>query len=236
MLSFLYPPVCPLCQKEILEKGQNLCKKCREKDIFLHEPLCFCCGKPLDHKEEEYCQDCRKHPKKFIRNIGLCVDEEPVKSSLSAVKDKNKREYAGFYIEEMKRRRGRQLKSIHPDIIVPVPMHARKRRKRGFNQAEIFAAGIAEITGCPMEPRLVKRVHDTKPQKNLNPEQRKKNLSHAFQGEKEIYHRLGRPGRILIVDDIYTTGATMQGVAQALLRMGAKEIYACCIAVGRGFS
>ena len=143
MLSFLYPPVCPLCQKEILEKGQNLCKKCREKDIFLHEPLCFCCGKPLDHKEEEYCQDCRKHPKKFIRNIGLCVYEEPVKSSLSAVKYKNKREYAGFYIEEMKRRRGRQLKSIRENA-----------GKEGLTRQRSLLLELLRLRGVQWNPGL----------------------------------------------------------------------------------
>lgn len=236
MLSFLYPSICPLCQKEILEKGQDLCEKCRKKDIFLHEPLCCCCGKPLDHDDEEYCQDCRKYPRKFVRNIGLCAYEEPVRSSLSAIKYKNKREYADFYLKEMRRRRARQLKRIHPDVVVPVPMHSRKYRKRGFNQAEIFARGIAEIIGCPMEPRLVKRIHDTKPQKNLNPVQRKKNLSRAFRGEEKIYQKAGFPTRILIVDDIYTTGATAEGVARALLQLGAEEIYVCCIAVGKGFS
>ena len=91
MLSFLYPPVCPLCQKEILEKGQRRCERCRKKDIFIHEPVCYSCGKPLDSDEEEYCRDCREHPKDFIRNIGLCVYQEPVKSSLAAIKYKNRR-------------------------------------------------------------------------------------------------------------------------------------------------
>ena len=236
MLSFLYPPVCPLCQKEILEKGQRRCERCRKKDIFIHEPVCYSCGKPLDSDEEEYCRDCREHPKDFIRNIGLCVYQEPVKSSLAAIKYKNRREYADFYIGEMKRLRGRQLGELHPDVVVPVPMHKSKYRKRGFNQAEIFADGIAEIIGCPSEHKMVKRIHDTKPQKNLDPRQIKRNLSHAFAGVEKIYRKAGSPKRVLIVDDIYTTGATVQGVTKALQRLGVLEVYVCCIAVGRGFS
>lgn len=236
MLSFLFPAVCPLCQTELLDKNEKVCKACAKKDIFLHEPTCYSCGKPLDHAEKEYCADCRKRPKNWVRNIGLCTYEEPVKSSLLSIKYHNKREYIQYYLYETERRKGKWLKQIHPDLVIPVPMYWRKQRKRGFNQAEVLAKGIAKMIGCPSSHKIICRVHDTKPLKTMDPGQRKKNLSHAFIGDSEAYRKAGSPKRVLIVDDIYTTGATMQGVSGALSNLGVKEIYGYCIAVGKGFS
>lgn len=236
MLTFLFPPVCPLCGKNLLEKNQTICKVCSKKKIFVKGPVCYSCGKPLDSTEKEFCQECKKHPKNFHRGIGLCVYQEPVKSSLAAIKYKNKREFAKYYIEETKKRKGRELKKLGVDVVVPVPLHKRKLRKRGFNQAEIFAEGVGKIIGCPVEKNLVKRTIYTRPQKNLNAKERKQNLMRAFSGDFKVYQRVGCPKKILVVDDIYTTGATVQGVTNALLELGVREVYIFCIAVGNGFS
>ncbi len=236
MLSFLFPPVCPLCGKNLLKKDQKICKLCSKKKIFIKEPVCYSCGKPLDSFEEEFCTDCKKHPKNFRRGMGLCIYQEPVKSSLAAIKYKNKREFANYYILETERRKGKELKKLGVDVIVPVPLHKKKRRKRGFNQAEIFAEGIGKIIRCPVEKNLVKRTVYTKPQKKLSSRERKENLRKAFLGDYKAYEKAGCPKKVLVVDDIYTTGATVQGVSDALLSMGVKEIYIFCIAVGKGFS
>lgn len=236
MLSFLFPSVCPLCGKNLLEKGHQICQSCSTKEIFVKEPVCYSCGKPLNSSEKEFCRDCRKYPKNFRRGMGLCVYQEPVKGSLAAIKYKNKREFAEYYIKETGKRKGRQLRELGVDAIVPVPLHKKKQRKRGFNQAEIFAKGIGGIIGCRVEKNLVRRIVYTKPQKKLNKRERKQNLMSAFSGNLKAYKKAGCPKKILVVDDIYTTGATVQGVTNALLFMGVQEVYIFCIAVGTGFS
>lgn len=236
MLSFLFPPVCPLCTKELLDKGERVCKKCSEKQIFIKEPTCYSCGKPMKDHEKEYCLDCRQNPKNFERGLGLCIYQKPVTDSLAAIKYKNERKFADYYLDEIVKRKYKELKNLKVQAVIPVPIHKKKRRKRGFNQAEIFSKGIAKMLDVPMHAKIVERTHDTKPQKQLNPGERQKNLKKAFWGNKKEYQRTGMPKRVLLVDDIYTTGATAQAVTFALKQLGVREVYVFCIAIGKGFS
>ena len=236
MLSFLFPPVCPLCGKTLLKKNRKLCPECEKKNIFIKEPVCYSCGKQLASEETEYCSDCMKHPKNFKRGLGLCIYKEPVIHSLASIKYKNKREFSSYYLSEIRDRKLVQLKNLNLDLVIPVPLHPRKRRKRGFNQAEIFAEGIADMIGCSMENKLVLREKDTKPLKKMDPSQRKKTLLKAFHGNREVYEKTGRPKTVLVVDDIYTTGATSQGVTRSLKELGVRDVYIFCIAIGQGYS
>ena len=157
MLSFLFPPICPLCAKELLDKGEHICKICSKKQIFIKEPTCYSCGKSMKNQEKEYCSDCRQHPKNFERGMGLCIYQKPVTDSLAAIKYKNERKFAQYYLEEIRKRKYRELLRLKADAVIPVPIHKKKRRKRGFNQAEIFAKGIAEMLNQPMYTKIVER-------------------------------------------------------------------------------
>lgn len=236
MLSFLFPPICPLCSKELLDKGEHICKSCQKEEIFIKGATCYSCGKPIKNYEKEYCSDCRQHPKNFERGMGLCIYQKPVTDSLAAIKYKNQRKFAQYYLEEIRKRKYKELQQLKVDVVIPVPIYRKKRRKRGFNQAEIFAKGIAQMLDVPMYTKIVERIHDTKPQKQLNPGERKKNLKKAFCGNYKEYQKAGMPKRVLLVDDIYTTGSTAQTVTAALKQMGVREVYVFCIAVGKGFS
>lgn len=103
MLSFLFPPICPLCAKELLDKGEHICKICSKKQIFIKEPTCYSCGKSMKNQEKEYCSDCRQHPKNFERGMGLCIYQKPVTDSLAAIKYKNERKFAQYYLEEIRK-------------------------------------------------------------------------------------------------------------------------------------
>lgn len=236
MLSFLFPSVCPLCGKTLLEKGERICKSCGETIQFVKEPTCYSCGKPLSNPIKEYCKDCEEHPRNFERGMGLCIYEGPVITSLSAIKYNNKRKFSKFYIEEIRRRKRMELKKLSVDLVVPVPIHWKKKRTRGFNQAELFANGIGQIIGRPVALDLISRIHETKPQKQLNPAQRRRNLKNAFRGNYKVYKKLQYPKKVLVVDDIYTTGATAEAVTSVLKGLGVQEVYIFCVAVGRGFS
>lgn len=236
MLSFLFPKRCALCGKILNTSETFVCNSCNAEDIFLKEPLCFSCGKPLESEEQELCSDCKKHPKIFKKGIGLCSYQGKVKQSLWAIKYKNQKEFIDFFIVETICRKRKLLMNLGVDCIVPVPLHPKKKRQRGFNQAEVFAEGIGKSIKVPVTKKLVKRNVYTKPQKVLNSSERRKNLRNAFVGDKKQYQILGKPKRILVIDDIYTTGATAEGVTKALMNLGALEVYIFCIAIGKGFS
>ena len=120
----------------------------------------------------------------------------------------NKREYAGFYAKEAVR------------IYGPVPMYRWKEKGRGYNQAAVFALALGEKMNLPVEKRMVKRIRNTTPQKELNDVERKINLKKAFQ----LVPNIVKYRKILIVDDIYTTGSTIDAVAEVLLQAGVDEI------------
>lgn len=121
--------------------------------------------------------------------------------------------------------------SIGAEAIVPVPMYRPKQRKRGYNQAEIFAGELAEILGIPLVRDGVRRIKNTRPQKLLSDEERKNNLKKAFQAVEFIV----KYKKILLVDDIYTTGSTVEAVAEELRRCGVEQVFFLTLCTGEGF-
>ena len=117
------------------------------------------------------------------------------------------------------------------DLIIPVPLHKKKLRQRGFNQAEIVAKEIGKLTGIPVDTTFITRKKYTTPQKQFGQSERKKNLAGAFATSRRVVHAKN----ILIIDDIYTTGSTIDSVANVLMKNGAEKTYFLTISIGQGF-
>lgn len=228
-LSFLFPRRCPICHHILKNQESLICPNCYKKVVFVREPACFCCGKPLRKEETEFCSDCRKHPKTFKKGIALCVYNDKVRDSLAAIKYQNQKEYADFYILEIKKRKLKQLKNLRIDLVLPVPLHKRKKRQRGFNQAMLFAEGIGDMLCVPASASVLFRTKYTKPLKSLNPRERLISMEHSFWASDEVKGK-----RVLLVDDIYTTGATAESCTRALKAAGAEDVWVFCVAIGYG--
>ena len=112
--------------------------------------------------------------------------------------------------------------------IVPVPLHPRKKRNRGFNQAAYLAERLSGFCGIPWREDVVRKVRNTRSQKKLNAAKRRQNLKNAYQVTADITGL-----SVLVVDDVYTTGSTMDAMAQCLLEAGAKEVYFLTVCAGR---
>lgn len=227
ILDFLYPPRCPFCDAAVLPKDL-ICPSCAKKVSPVSGPVCFQCGKPLTNERQEFCADCAKKKRRFTQSRALWIYEKEVKESVYRFKYGDRQEYARAYAAELAARSGNWIKGRRIQAIVPVPLHRNRKRKRGYNQAEVLAKELSVLLDIPARPDLLRRVKDTKPQKTLSDAQRKENLKHAFQAKP-----FEAPERILLTDDIYTTGCTLDAAADALLRAGAKKIYACCVSIGR---
>lgn len=232
--EILYPSRCPICGK-VPYGDKDCCPTCYDSITFVKQPYCYSCGKPLEKEETQYCPDCVSHPKSFTRGFALCVYDDITKPSLSSIKYKNKRTYLTFYGAETLRRYGSLLSSYHFDAIFPVPIHPKRMKKRGFNQAALFAHEIASSLQIPVYDTLLLRTHNTAPQKNLTPAQRLKNLQKAFDLHPDYKDRPIPLKRVLLVDDIYTTGATMEAITRLLLSHGVNEVYLFSICIGKGF-
>jgi ComF family protein len=228
LIDLLYPHRCPVCHGIVSSKGQLVCPGCRGKLSYVTEPVCKKCGKEVDDDKEEYCPGCRKRMPGFRRQIALFNYNEAVKSSMMKFKYNNKREYADFYIEELLRLHGRDLQEMRIQAIVPVPVHSSRRRERGYNQSEVLARRLGRRLKIPVYPHALIRTRKTLPQKGLGSAGRLHNLEKAIS-----WGRCARlPGTVLLIDDIYTTGATMEACARALKKAGVREIYCVSICIG----
>lgn len=230
ILDLFYPPRCPFCD-ELLMPGEMLCADCGVMDWNVREPVCKRCGKPLEMEREEYCGDCSRKKHNYRQGKAVFVYRDRVRQSMYRFKYSNRREYAGFYAREAARLYADWVAACGIEVIIPVPMYPGKKRRRGYNQAEVFARELGKELNLPNDSRIVRRLRDTVPQKELNDRQRRKNLKNAFQLSEDVV----KYSQILLVDDIYTTGSTIDAVAEVLLSGGAKNIYYICISIGAGF-
>ena len=230
LIGVLFPPHCPLCD-ELIPAGETACAACRKKVLYIKEPLCKKCGKPLENPRQEYCTDCGRKKHQFDQGKAVFVYQGQIRQSMYRFKYNNKREYAGFYASEAMKLYERWIEDRGIDVIVPVPMYRPKQKGRGYNQAETFAAALAGECGLPVDAGLVRRRRNTTPQKELNDLERKKNLENAFDVTKENLDYKN----VLVVDDIYTTGSTVDAVAKVLKEAGAEKVYFLCISIGEGF-
>lgn len=196
---------------------------------IIEEPRCKKCGKPIRQKEAEFCYDCEREDLCYEQGRSLWLHKMPVSSSIYAFKYKNRRVYGEVYGREMAKTFRKIIRLWEIDVIVPVPLHRKKQKKRGYNQAEILAKEIGFRVGIPVDTTLVKRKKNTVPQKEFTRKERKKNLKNAFEVTGKVEGK-----RVLIIDDIYTTGSTIDSISILLKKAGAEKTYFLTISIGQG--
>ena len=206
------------------------------------------CGRPLVRESAEYCLECQRKKYVLTANLAGSAKNPYYKSNSNIFQGKalfvyggklkqmmyrfkygNRRVYAEFFARKAFEKYGDWIKQKQIDVIVPVPMYQKKKKIRGYNQAEVFAEALARVLDIPVERNLVCRIRDTIPQKGLNDMERKNNLKNAFQIEKSIVQYR----HILVVDDIYTTGSTAEAVAEELIKTGVSRVYMMNICIGK---
>lgn len=218
-------------------KDGIVCRECRDVFVSTGSIVCRKCGKPLYRKTDEYCGDCGKKEHAFSQNFAMWLYDGRMQSSIANFKYHGRREYAGYYAREAGRRFGSRILALSIDAIVPVPLFIKKKKSRGYNQAEVFAKEVGRLLGLRVYPKLILRVKNTRPQKELDDLQRSKNLKDAFiYNEKWIRRQKELPDikRVLLTDDIYTTGSTLDACSRTLMENGICEVYGLTISIGKG--
>ncbi len=226
MTDIFYPRRCPVCHKILIDQKRMICLQCETMLHPIGQPRCYKCGKPVE--KGEYCRDCRKRKHMFEQGRGIFVYDSSMRRSVTRYKYYGCREYGDFYAKAMYRYAKMELREWKPDLIVPVPVHRSKERMRGFNQAAYLAERISRYTGIPADMGLVQKNIKTKSQKKLNALQRRKNLERAFCVTGDV-----RGKDILVIDDVYTTGSTIDAMASCLKKKGAENVYFLTVCIGR---
>ncbi len=225
ILSFFLPRTCFCCGADLKTK-HLLCPSCVEKIESVKGLICERCGMPLK-SGGKYCYNCRgskaaKYKCSFIRSA--LKFNEPTRALIHAFKYEGYVNIAPYFAELMYNTYRKNAVYFEAAFLVPVPIYKRRQRKRGFNQAEVLAKHLSKICSIPVLNALV-RVKNTASQTKLTREQRKENIENAFVLAKGMEDKIKKEA-IILIDDVCTTGATLEECARVLKEAGAREVLA----------
>ncbi len=250
--GLLYPPRCPGCDgllaqdeaayhhpayhygiRAVAKMGATgVCRNCRKRLMATGTQVCLHCGRPVAEERFEYCYDCAKKDlsKGFTQGRSLFLYQSAVPEMMYRFKYSGRQEYAQMFALAALQLQRDWLKNIQAEAVIPVPMYHAKKRQRGYNQAESFSREVARLLGILHMPKALRRIKSTRPMKELDNVQRRKNIAGAFEvpGGRLPYKR------VLLVDDIYTTGATADEAARTLKAAGVQQVYFLSVSIGKG--
>lgn len=227
MLDLLYPPKsrCSVCGSP---SPRIVCERCMSAIEFLEGLTCFHCGKNLSESYGDMvCPDCKTRKFQYDRAFS-CFEYKGVgKELIYSLKYEGKTRISEVIAALMEDRLRNE--SLKIDAIVPVPIHPNKLKARGFNQSLLIAEALGERLGKPVADCL-ERVKETKEQYNLDRSHRFLNIVDAF--SVKLLYNMNKHSSILLVDDIYTTGSTVNECSRVLKKAGVKTIYVITAATG----
>lgn len=229
-MGLLFPPRCVVCVEllELEERKGFLCRSCAAQIPFVPKECCPHCGGETD--TAGFCDACLKS----FAFAGCCAafPYETVRRAIHLLKyngGKRLGEGLGTLMADYLEQYHEEL-LVKTDVVLAVPLHPKKERRRGFNQTQMLCEGLSAQTGLLVKKGALVRKRETVAQSTLDSaEQRRRNLKNAFAVTEDLEGK-----RILLVDDIFTTGATCNECAKELYRAGAREVSVLCLSATKG--
>jgi ComF family protein len=236
VVDWLYPPRCRACAARITGRdAEYFCSRCWTKIQRIGHPLCVLCGRPFPDAagDDHTCGGCITRPPHFVQaRAWACYpreesEEHPLRQAVQKFKYGRKVSLGKPLGRVMARGCREFLAACEADLIIPVPLHPQRLRWRGFNQSALLARQISRIYAVPMDPFLLRRIKETPAQTQLNEEERRRNVRGAF--------ALAAGGAIenksvLLIDDVYTSGATVNECSRTLRKSGAEQVFVLTLA------
>lgn len=229
-LLFLYPPRCRCCDASLdHDDGIRICQACWQKAELIRGDLCSSCGYPISDLNPErrgHCARCPSPPVHFDAARAAAAYDGPIRSLVHALKFRYHRNLAGFlalFLTPIVERLKGEV-----DVLVPVPLHWTRHRWREFNQSHLLAKELRARFGIPLETKLLRRSRRTRPQsRTAGPAAKRRNVRGAFRvRDPERVTGL----RVLLIDDVYTSGSTVNECARMLKKAGAHRIEVVTVA------
>ena len=215
--DILFPCLCLHCEKKIPQG--YLCRECLEKIVFLYPPRCRCCAKPL-FSASNTCKQCSGKIYPYQRFISTTAYQGPMISLIHLFKYKNYDYLAGYLASLMVKYLSKA--SFNPrnyHFVTPVPLHRDKLKIRGYNQAELLAKLLSNYFKISFRDDIIINTNIRPSQTKLSLKKRKKNVKGVFAATEDLNDK-----RIVLIDDIFTTGSTVNACSQALREKGAEAI------------
>ena len=229
LLDWIFPVRCPVCDRIVMPKGALCCEECEGEFVCIKDPRCLQCGRQIQGDGEEYCGDCKATTHVYDAGYAL-YEYSGVRLSIYRFKYGGKVEYVKFYGRDMERCLGSRLRGLCADALIPVPLHKLRQRRRGYNQAEVLADEISMFIGIPVLKDYVVRNVATPPLKEMAEKERQNNLKKAF----KIVRDDVKLKVVIIVDDIYTTGTTIDALAGICKAAHVEKVYYVALSIGVG--
>jgi ComF family protein len=226
LLEFFLPRLCLFCGAGVGEEAaQAICPECEAQIEWVASPLCPCCGVVFAARDggDRLCGICTTEPPPFARARAAAIYDGPVAAAVKRFKFGRRMAYLPLMQSWLQAPPGRELAAA-ADLVAPVPLHPRRLKARGFNQAWLLAQAFSE---APLAREALVRRRHTAPQVGLNPKQRLDNVRGAFAVPDPA---LVKGKKVLLVDDLYTTGATVKECARVLRRAGARRVEVLTVA------
>ena len=217
-IEIVLPPVCAGCGSV----GHQFCDECQATVAWVVEPVCRRCGRP-EISTASLCASCSLTPPPLELIRAATHHAKPVRKILHKMK------YQGYFA--LARPLGELMVAAWPrwehelDLVVPIPLHSQRKRERGYNQSELLSDVLEQELDLPSRPPALNRSRHTRPQLGLTANERRANVLDAFSANRAIVQ--GK--RIMLVDDVFTTGSTLTAAAEALYQAGARSVTAYCL-------
>ncbi|MGB8657328.1 MAG: ComF family protein [Candidatus Zixiibacteriota bacterium] len=232
LLDFVYPQTCPICGRPLGRNEKDVCDDCWNVLAVLPAPFCPYCKSIFEDHETltgHLCPHLRKpEDRKIIAVRSLGTFDDHYQKLIHRLKYDGKIPLGRRLGQRLGEKVAQEKEWLEFDFVIPVPLHRARRRERGFNQSEILSQGICQATEIPLLKDLLIRKKNTRDQTYLNAQQRSENVRGAFAVKQR--EKIGGKN-IILVDDVTTTGATLNECARTVLEAGAENVFAATLAV-----
>lgn len=231
LAGVVLPPCCPLCKEESVPRPGSFCPTCSAGIRTVESPRCPRCALPYtgDTPHDHLCEECLRRKPPYERVLAGAHYEGPLREAIHRFKYRGviglEQALASFVCERF----AGEIRDFSPDLLIPVPLHVSRLRQRTYNQALLLARRLGQRLSIPTEGRLLQRTRATDSQQQLSARGRRANLRGAFAGSGELAQR-----RLLLIDDVMTTGATVEECSRELLRCGAESVLVVVLARSSG--
>ena len=224
LADLLWPPRCVACGLRLVpsngaEEGSSFCDDCSGALVEVSSPMCPRCGLPFEGAGPDHlCGECITSPPAFGQLVAVYQYGGPAADAVMRLKY-GKRTHLAKPLGEMIHSVTMAISKV--DLVVPVPLHPKRLRKRGFNQSVLLAIPIASALKARLETKSIKRIRDTDPQAGQSRDDRRENIKGAF---SVTCKRRFNDKQVLLVDDVVTTGTTVREVAKVIMAAGAASV------------
>ena len=223
-LDFVFPPECAGCGIP----GAEFCDRCAQKVEPLPHTVCAKCGRP-QQSSIALCRECRAGHVPLTLSRAAALHTAPLREAIHTLKYQDRPQLAqplGRYLVAAFQQAPWTTLASSIDAVVPAPLHVERLQERGYNQSELLAAALCHACSLDLQPGWLARVRATRQQVGLTADERMQNVAGAFAADPAVNGRT-----LLVVDDVYTTGATLHACAEAALAAGAPSVFALTLAI-----